>query len=217
MVANQLQQTILKDVPFRDIQHVVEAITASSAQWVTNYQRYEFLGDSILKFVVSSQLFVDHRNWHKGYLLVRRASLVSNTRLARAALDAGLNVFILTKPFTARQWTPPLISAVENQRIGGRNVLSKTLADVVEALVGASFVDGGLPVAITCIETFLLDYLVQSPDSGFGGHPRSLNCMDSSIIAKAELLIGHQFLDKGLLLEALTHPSCERDAVTESY
>ena len=217
MVANQLRQKILNDVPFKDIQHVVEAITASSAQWVTNYQRYEFLGDSILKFVVSSQLFVDHRNWHEGYLSVRRAGLVSNTRLARAALDAGLDAFILTKPFTARQWTPPLISVVENQCIGRRNVSSKTLADVVEALIGASFVDGGLSAAITCIETFLPDYRVQSPDSSFGRHPRSVNCMDSSIIAKAELLIGHKFLDKGLLLEALTHPSCERDAVTDSY
>jgi dsRNA-specific ribonuclease len=72
-----------------------------------------------LKFVVSSQLFVDYKNWHEGYLSECRASLVSNTRLARAALDAGLDAFILTKPFTTRKWVPLLISALENHSIGG--------------------------------------------------------------------------------------------------
>jgi dsRNA-specific ribonuclease len=217
MVATQLQKTVLKNVPFNDTEHVVEAITASSAQWATNYQRYEFLGDSVLKFVVSSQLFVDHKNWHEGYLSERRASLVSNTRLASAALEAGLDAFILTKPFTARQWTPPLISQVENRSTARRNISSKTLADVVEALVGAAFVDGGLSAATTCIQTFLPDIHIQSPESRFSGRIRRANCTNTPTLAKAELLIDYRFLDKTLLLEALTHPSCERDAVTESY
>lgn len=41
--------------------------------------------------------------------------------------------------------------------------------------------------------------------------------MNSSINMMAELLVDHQFLDKDLLQEALTHPSCERDTFTESY
>jgi dsRNA-specific ribonuclease len=217
MVATQLRQTVLNNVPFTDIQHVVEATTASSAQWVTNYQRYEFVGDSILKFVISSQLFVDHKNWHEGYLSESRASLVSNTCLARAALDAGLDAFIQTKPFTAKHWTPPLISNAENYSPSGRSISSKTLADVVEALIGAAFVDGGLSVATTCIQTFLPDARIQSPESLFGGHAYSAQGTNSPIIAKSEMVIGYRFLDKALLLEALTHPSCERDSVTESY
>lgn len=217
LVATHLQQTVLKDAPFNDIQHVIEAITAPSAQWVTNYQRYEFLGDSILKFVVTSQLFADHKNWHEGYLSERRASLVSNTCLASAALDAGLDAFILTRPFTARQWIPPLISNIENYSTDRRNISSKTLADVVEALIGAAFVDGGLSAATACIQTLLPDVQIQCSEYGFSGHPRSTNCKNSPTSAKVEQLINHRFLDKTLLLEALTHPSCERDAVTESY
>ena len=217
MVATERRQTVLKVVPFNDIQHVVEAITPSSAQWVTNYQRYEFLGDSILKFVISSQLFVDHGNWHEGYLSERRASLVSNTYLARAALSAGLDAFIRTKAFTARHWTPPLISDVENYSTGRRNISSKILADVIEALTGAAFVDGGLSAATTCIQTFLPGIRIQSPESRFMGYTRSASCTNSTTSAKAELLIGYRFIDKTLLLEALTHPSCERDAITESY
>jgi dsRNA-specific ribonuclease len=217
MVANQLRQTILKDVHFDDIQHVVEAITAPSAQWATNYQRYEFLGDSILKFVVSSQLFVDHKNWHEGYLSKRRACLVSNTCLASAALDAGLDAFILTKPFSPRQWTPPLISNVASYSTDRRNISSKTLADVVEALVGAAFIDGGLSAAIACIHTFLPDIHIQSPGSGFGGYRHGAKSTNLPTSANAELLIGYRFLNKTLLLEATTHPSYERDAITESY
>jgi dsRNA-specific ribonuclease len=217
MVATQLQQTVLKNVLFNDIRHVVEAITASSAQWVTNYQRYEFIGDSILKFVVSSQLFVDHKNWHEGYLSERRARLVSNTSLGTAALDAGLDAFIITKVFTAKHWTPPLISTAENYSTGRRSISSKTVADVVEALIGAAFVDGGLSVATTCIQKFLPDLRVQSPELLFNKQSSSANRANSLTDAKAEKIIGYRFLDRTLLAEALTHPSCERDIVTESY
>lgn len=217
IVATQLQQKVLKGVYFNDIQHVIEAITASSVQWVTNYQRYEFVGDSILKFLVTSQLFVDHNTWHEGYLSQRRASLVSNTCLARAALDAGIDEFIITKPFTTKQWTPPLISNAKNFSTAGRIISSKTLADVVEALIGAAFVDGGLSVATSCIQAILPGHPIQSPEFRFGRNTRSASFTNLSTSAQAESVIGYQFLDRSLLQEALTHPSCERDTVTESY
>ncbi|KAH6702789.1 hypothetical protein BKA61DRAFT_494549, partial [Leptodontidium sp. MPI-SDFR-AT-0119] len=50
------------NIPFRDIYRVIIAISASSTQSATNYQRYEFLGNSILKFIMLTQLFVDHEN-----------------------------------------------------------------------------------------------------------------------------------------------------------
>ena len=217
MVANQLCQTILKNVPFRDIHHVITAISASSTQSATNYQRYEFLGDSILKFIVSTQLFVDHENWHEGYLSEGRAILVSNSYLARAALDTGLDSFILTKPFIGKGWTYPLISELEIHSAGKRTVSSKTLADVVEALIGAAFLDGGLSAARGCTHAFLPDIRTPSLVFGSGAHSRSAKVVKSSIYMMAELLIDHRFLDKGLLQEALTHPSCERDTLTESY
>lgn len=89
--------------PFQNIDHVITTISASSTQSATSYQRYEILGDSILKFIMSTQLFVDHENWHEGYLSEGRAILVSNSSLARAALDTGLVSFILTKPFTSKK------------------------------------------------------------------------------------------------------------------
>jgi dsRNA-specific ribonuclease len=219
IVADQLRKTVIKDVPFKDIHHVVTAISASSAQWVTNYQRFEFLGDSVLKFATSCHLFFAHCNWHEGYLSQRRNSLVSNSRLARAALDAGLDPFILTRSFTSRRWIHPLISEVETTATGRRYISSKILADVVEALIGAAFLEGGFSAARACINAFLPDIPTQSPNfrSVFGEHPRCLNAKSVSINGKAESLIEYQFRNKVLLREALTHPSCESDAFTESY
>ncbi|KAH9203940.1 hypothetical protein DL95DRAFT_471937 [Leptodontidium sp. 2 PMI_412] len=124
MVAYQLCQTILKNVLFRDIHRVITAISASSTQLATNYQRYEFLGNSILKFIVSTQLFVDHENWHEGYF------------------------------------------SEEIHFAGKRTVSSKTLADVVEALIGAVFSDEGLFAARGCTHTFLPD--IRTPSLVFG-------------------------------------------------
>jgi dsRNA-specific ribonuclease len=218
MVANQLHKTVLKDVPFKDINHVITAISASSAQWVVNYQRFEFLGDSLLKFVISNQLFADHKNWHEGYLSQNRDSLVSNSRLARAALDIGLDPFILTKSFATRRWTVPLISEVKKRAAGRRYISSKVLADVVEALIGAAFVDGGLSEARAWIHTFFPAVSIQPPCFRSIVNDISHNAAQGSLIGKeGESLIGYTFVHKALLTEAFTHGSCERDAVTQSY
>ena len=220
MVAGELCQTVLKDVGFRDFDHVVTAISASSAHWVVNYQRYEFLGDSLLKFIVSSQLFVDHQNWHEGYLSECRNGFVSNLRLAKAALDFGLDAFILTKSFAGRKWTYPRVSGSMTRCGDKRSISSKVLADVVEALIGAAFIDRGFSSARACIHTFLRDIHTHAPNFGLlaaGERLRRANSENILADTKVEVLIGHEFRDKGLLVEALTHPSCERDTVTESY
>ena len=110
-----------------------------------------------MKFIVSTQLFVDHENWHEGYLSEGSAILVSNSRLARAALDTSLDSFILTKPFTSKRWTYPLISELKIYSASKRTILSKTLADVVKALIRIAFLDRGLFAARGCTHTFLPD------------------------------------------------------------
>jgi len=44
-----------------------------TSSWTTNYQRYEFQGDSIWKFIVSTHLVVDHENRHAGLSLGRKS------------------------------------------------------------------------------------------------------------------------------------------------
>ena len=71
-----LCQSVLKDIPFRNHDLILTAITSSSLQWSINYECLEFLGDSILKLVVSVQLYDQHKSWPEGYLTQKRAALV---------------------------------------------------------------------------------------------------------------------------------------------
>lgn len=110
------------------------AITTPSAQRPFNYQRLEFLGGLVLKYITSCHLFDNHPYWPKGYLSQRRAILVCNATLASAAIRTGLGPYIISERNNFRDWALPLTGSFPS----AREVSSKTLIDIVEALVGAS-------------------------------------------------------------------------------
>jgi len=156
LLAQHLSTTILKEVQISDIELVVTAICASSAQESTNYQRVEFLGDSILKLCTSIQLMAEYPLWHEGLLSFKKDRFVSNGRLAKASVDAGIDKFIVTKQFTANKWRPFYVEDLAKSPIHPkREISSKILADVVEALIGAATLDGGIPKALTCLTVLL--------------------------------------------------------------
>ncbi|KAK5718225.1 Dicer-like protein 1 [Elasticomyces elasticus] len=107
MTAHALRVTIVREVPFRDLEHTVTAIRAPSSNRETNYQYHEFVGDTVLKFVVSQFLYASQPHWPEGFLIKRRVHLVSNERLAFEALRMGLDRFIITEPTRYRTWAPP--------------------------------------------------------------------------------------------------------------
>lgn len=215
LLATQLRDTILKNVGFQSNRHIITAISAPSAQGLTNYQRYEFFGDSVLKFVVSYQIFFEKPRWHEGYLTESREAIVQNPRLAQAAIKTGLDAFIITKMLTPRKWSAPLISEKTNHNPGTRTLSRKVLADVVEALIGAAYMEGGQKMARACIHTFLPEIGMESPD--FASLPRPSN--RNAVHASEELkqLVGYTIHDESLLIEALTHPSQDYDVQTQSY
>jgi dsRNA-specific ribonuclease len=226
LVATKLCETILHSVPFGDIRHIITAITMPSAQAPSNYQRYEFFGDSVLKYTVSFSLFYQHPTWHEGYLSEGRDAIVQNGRLARAALKVGLDSFIIGKMFTPRRWVAPVIGEklkMESE-MTKREMSTKVLADVVEALIGAAYIDGGHVNAQACLLTFLPELRIITPDMAMSlgqnvnpnqsqdhPQPRPIH------YERLEENIGYTFRNKVLLTEALTHPSCQHDSTTQSY
>ncbi|KAJ5330175.1 hypothetical protein N7452_010565 [Penicillium brevicompactum] len=216
-VAHCLNDTILKGVGITDIHHVITAITTPLAQASVSYQRYEFFGDSVLKFTVSCQLFFRNKTWHEGYLSESRDKLIQNSHLTRAALDTGIDTFILTNRFTPRKWNAPLIRNKLNPKIKTRRLSSKVLADVVESLIGAAYVDGGIRKAQACLHRFLPEINLFTSDISPEIMPRGKGV--SNLINEHRLagLIGYTFKDPALLTEALTHASCEYDMGTQSY
>jgi dsRNA-specific ribonuclease len=213
MIAEQVRSTILKDVPFKGVQHIITAISAPCAGLATDYQAYEFIGDAVLKFFVSHQLFCDNENWHEGYLTKRKSYLVSNQRLARAALDKGLDAFIITEGFKNKKWTPPLVSEILERADEPREISMKMLADVVEALIGAAYIDGDFALARKCLNLFIPEMRIATPRPS-----RVLPTLGSNnVTLRAEKVIGYEFETKIRLLESLTHPSCDHDMKVESY
>lgn len=210
LIAQRLSDTLLKDVHIADLSLIATAICASSANEETNYQQLEFLGDSILKVCTSVQLIALYPLWHEGYLSFKKDRLVANSRLSRAAVGIGLDRFIITKSFTGLKWRPLFVeSLLDTPNDRKRDMSSKVLADVVEALIGAAMVDGGLPKALACLQVFLpeLDWQPLSIRRDFLYHQTPHADLPTTL-KPLELLIGYAFSKKALLTEAMTHASC---------
>jgi dsRNA-specific ribonuclease len=217
-LAQDLQSTALRDIHINDLSLLKEAISSPSAGEKADYNRLEFLGDSILKFCASLQIIAQHLNWPEGYLSKGKYVIVSNNFLTKAALDVGLDRFVLTEKFTGRKWRPPTIDALLTAEDGGsRRLSSKVVADVVEALIGAAYVDGGLPKAFTCIRELL-------PGQQWFSHSEATDRLLSDVtpigrldLQLLERLVGHDFMHKSLLLEAVTHASSSSNPTVPSY
>jgi len=210
MLASLLSITTLKDVNIQDLNLIVTAISAPNAREVGNYQRLEFIGDSVLKLCTSIQLIAEYPLWHEGYLSYKKDMLVSNARLSRASIESGLDKFIITKAFTGHKWRPLYTKDLLQQPRGGkRNMSSKVLADVVEALLGAAMLDGGINKVLACLQIFLPELEWQPLEA------RRLSLYDRApdvelppTLQPLEELVGYVFKKKSLLIEAMSHASC---------
>lgn len=216
-VAEKLSQTILAPVGFENLHLVVTAISASSAREATDYQRFEFLGDSLLKFHTSIHLTAMNPVWHEGLLSCAKSKIVSNARLSRAALDLGLDAYILTKAFTGIKWRPSYVSDLcePHSMMGSKRELSsKVLADVVEAIIGAAYLDGGIEKSSRCLPVFLPEVewipLEGAIEKLYQAVPTPNEPVWPSVLPQTEALLGYTFSKKILLVEALTHP-CSKD------
>ncbi|KAK5136865.1 hypothetical protein LTR08_001787 [Meristemomyces frigidus] len=218
LLARDLQTTILRDVGITDTAIIIEAISAPSAGEKADYNRLEYLGDTILKLHATGQVMAQHPTWPEGYLSMEKSRIVSNNTLAKAALKAGLDKYILTQTFTGSKWRPTYISDVLTTDLNStRKMSSKTLADVVEALIGAAFVDGGLQKAYQCIATLLPNETWYSEIAISTTLTSDLIPCTHNSLGLLERLIGHHFSRPTLLVEAITHASLPSQRTGMSY
>lgn len=220
ILAKHLCSNLLSPVQIKDLKLVITAISASAARESTNYQRLEFLGDSVLKMFTSLTLIAQHLNWHEGILSGKKDHLVSNARLASSAINIGLAKYIRTIQFTGHKWRPLYNSnLVKDQSRQPREISTKTLADVVEALIGASYTDGGQEKALACLTVFLPEIswasLSQQHQILYEVYDYDINYPPH--FAQLEHLIQHAFNLKTLVVEALTHPSHQGPNTCASY
>lgn len=132
---------------FKNITLLQNALTHSSyanEHWhdsLKSNERLEFLGDSILGMVVAEHLYRNFPNRLEGDLTRMRADMVCESSLARIAQQVDLGKYLL-------------LGNGEEQS-GGRNRPS-ILADAVEAVLAACFLDGGMTAAQSFIQRFVL-------------------------------------------------------------
>ena len=206
LLATHLSKTLLASLQISDTNLILTAITAPQAREGYDYQSLEFLGDSVLKFLTTSHLFSSRPNWHEGYLSAKKDRIVSNDNLCKAALKAGLDAFIITKIFTGHKWKPLYISELFVPKpLQTRHLSSKILADVVEALIGSSYLFGGLSCALSALKIFI-------PSEPWPSNTTVTAYNDEeaplpAYLEPLEALTGRPFQHPQLLIEALTHPS----------
>lgn len=129
---------------FRNRELLEQALThrswANEQGWEANYERLEFLGDAVLGLIAAEWLYREHPELPEGRLSKRKAVLVSRPALARHARRFELG--------------DELRLGVGEERSGGRTKAS-LLADSLEALFGAIFLDGGLDAVRKVIQPLL--------------------------------------------------------------
>lgn len=123
----KLQENIGYD--FRDTKLLEAALTHSSMGSHTNYERLEFLGDRVLGLVVADLLYGMFPKESEGDLAKRHAMLVQGAMLAGLARDINLGVSLQLS---------------EAERVAGGAENDNILADGLEALIGAMYLDSGL-------------------------------------------------------------------------
>jgi ribonuclease-3 len=111
-------------------------------------ERLEFLGDSILGQAVTVMLYTENPHLDEGELAKRRASLVSSVALAEVARAINLG--------------PSLRLGKGEEQTGGRDK-SSILADTLEAIIGAAYLDLGGDAA-TVLVLRLIRPLLENPD-----------------------------------------------------
>lgn len=94
-----------------------------------NYERLEFLGDSLLGFIIADAIYEKFPNADEGKLTRLRSSLVRQETLAELGRELDLGSYLILGPGALKS---------------GDQARDSILSDVIEAIIGAIYLDGGM-------------------------------------------------------------------------
>ncbi|KAI0022344.1 hypothetical protein F4780DRAFT_769771 [Xylariomycetidae sp. FL0641] len=195
-----------------------------------NYERLEFLGDSFLKMGTTISLFSQIPESDEYQYHVDRMLMICNKNLFNNALDMNLEEYIRSKKFNRRTWYPDgleLLKGKQNTSILGKKgvgsdhhiLADKSIADVCEALIGASYLtthdEKNFDMAVRAVTIFVKhkhhkmtswsDYYAayeipewQSAES---------TAVQRDLARQMEEQFGYKFTYPRLLRSAFVHPS----------
>ena len=132
-------------------------VAENAAPGIPESQRLEFLGDAVLSLVAAEWLVAHCAGWREGTLTKVRSRLTNATTLARVARRLQLEECL--------RWGRGLAQQTGRAR-------HKPLADSLEALLGALWLDGGLPVVRAVFRTWFADEIHAALAAGSDDNPK---------------------------------------------
>ncbi|VFQ64542.1 unnamed protein product [Cuscuta campestris] len=217
---------------------ILEALTTQRCNESMSMERLELLGDSVLKYALSCHLFLKYPDIDEGSLTDKRRWGICNATLHKLGISRNIQGYILNHPFIPRTWAAPGQLSIwpspckhgvdtlevpvnndfsrDDEQVefgqccdkGHRWIVSKTISDCVEALIGAYYVGGGLSSSLKLMKWIGVDIdLDNLPMVNDALKAASLHSYTptSTAIDSLESKLGYIFSVKGLLLEAITH------------
>ncbi len=117
-------------IKFNDQNLLIQSLTHKSYNSLSNNEKVEFLGDRVLGLIISKKLLEIYPNEKEGILDKKFASLVNKKKCLEIAKSINLEKYIL-------------IRRSKNKKI---KIVDKVLADCIEALIGAIYLEKGLSI-----------------------------------------------------------------------
>jgi len=120
------------NIKIKNIDLIEKALTHTSKETIEppyNFERLEFLGDSIINFIVSEKLFRKYKNEKEGFLSKNKSILISKEILSRFAKELKIDQFIMLG---------------KGEELDSGREKSNILCDTFEALIAAIFLDSGI-------------------------------------------------------------------------
>ena len=148
---NDIQKKI--GYKFKNWELLFNAFTHTSyanENFVSSYERLEFLGDSVLNFVAANYFFRRYQKEGEGFLTKARARVVSKNTLSEIVRALDLLKYLRTSG-----------GVIESEVYSSNSVR----ADLFESITGAIFLDGGMKAA----EKFILKVLRKNIDADISG------------------------------------------------
>jgi ribonuclease-3 len=124
---------------------------------IKDNQRLEFLGDAVLQLVLTKKLFYQFENFDEGKLTHLRAALVNRKALENMALTFNLGKFLI-------------LGHGENKNHG--RIKSSNLADAMEAVIGAIFLDSNFEAVAGWLEPVLHTFVEEQKDKAADFNPK---------------------------------------------
>lgn len=144
-------RNLTQKVPIYQTAFTHRSFLNESSEVLESNERLEFLGDSVLSFIITSYLFRKRKTDSEGELTNLRSYIVKTQSLARAAQELSLGQFLRLS---------------KGEEISGGRENTQLLANTFESLLGAIFLDQGIETADSFVRETLLPLFQDEIESG---------------------------------------------------